>query len=131
MEAGAPAEYQPMSRPIVHPRFLPATAGTLGRGGPVGDWVRQRYTGDGIGQARVPTSASVSVWAWKQSDLALPIAPATPVSNNGWWVGALPDIDLAGDDVLTSVADPAVSLILIGPADDVLPGMQLWRANQQ
>ena len=118
-----------MSRSIVHPRFLAGTAGVLGRG--AGDWVRQRYTGDGIGQPRVPAAASVSVWAWKQSDLATPIAPSTPVSNNGWWVGALPDIDLAGDDMLTSVIDPSVTLILIGPADDVLPGIQLWRANQQ
>lgn len=116
--------------PVIHPRFLAQTAGTLGRG--AGAWVRQRYTGDGLLTPRVPTSSSVSLYAWKQSDLNLPQALAgLPVSNNGWWVGAQPGTDIAADDVLTSVADAALTLIIIGPAADVLPGLTLWRADQQ
>jgi hypothetical protein len=116
--------------PVIHPRFLALTAGTLGRG--AGVWVRTRYTGDGVLTPRVPASGSVSLYAWKQSDLGLPQAlVGQEVSNNGWWVGAQPGTDLQGDDVLTSVADTALALIIIGPAADLLPGLTLWRAEQQ
>ena len=117
-------------REVIHPRFLSQTAGVLGRG--LGAWVRMRYTGAGVGQARTAASASVSLYAWKQSDVALPGALASgPVSGNGWWVGAQPGTDLQGEDTLTSVSDGALTLTIIGPADDVLPGLTLWRAEQQ
>lgn len=118
-------------RVIVHPRFLPNTAGVLARG--LGEWVRVRYTGDGVGQPRVPSSASVSLYAWKQEDIKQPTAAGgSQVTNNGWWVGSHdPTVDIMGEDVITSVADSDLSLIIIGPADDQLPGVTLWRANQQ
>ena len=119
-----------MARNVIHPRFLAQTAGRLGRGG--NTWTRERMSGDGIGAARTSSSTTISGYAWKAEDLrtvGVPI-PLT-VSDDAWYFGAAPGTDLIGEDALTSATDTGLVLVVHGPADDVLPGMTLWRLRQR
>lgn len=115
---------------LIHPRFLSQTAGRLGRGGET--WMRTRMSGEGVAAPRTEETAEIGGYAWKASDLRTALAlPPVDASETEWYFATLPAVDVQGEDQIASISEPGFVLFIHGPADDPLPGLTLWRAEQQ